>query len=509
MSRVHDYDHHADESQFLDQLDAERAESASMWHDRPSEALRMPPHSVEAEQAVLGGLMLVNRAWDDIADLVEEGDFYRRDHVLIFRAIREMATANPRRPFDMVTMGDWFKAQGLLEQVADGAYLIELASTTPSAANIRAYAEIVADKARLRRLIQVGTDIANAGYNPEGQSSIELIGAAQSRIGSLMDSQPCELESVAPVMDRVFERLGERSRDGGGIHGITTSIDDLDTLLGGLKPGGLYVLAARPKMGKTTLAQNIAEHVALHLRKAVAVFSFEMQAEELGDRMLASVGGIDGNRIRSGDLDDVDWTNVTSAMRKLRAADIFVSRPRRARVEHVSSQARRQHARKPLGLIVIDYLQLMEIQGDNRANGVGDISRGLKLLAGELGVPVLLLSQLNRKLEDRPDKRPQPADLRDSGSIEQDADAVIFIYRDEVYHRDSRWKGTAELLVPLQRSGPPGEVRVLYMPERFKFQNLPEYWEPAPIESDDGKPVPRSRGFRNLKPRTPRQDVDA
>ncbi|MEE7565103.1 AAA family ATPase [Xanthomonas sp. Kuri4-3] len=274
-----------------------------------------------------------------------------------------------------------------------------------------------------------------------------------------------------------------------GVHGMTTSLDDLDAILGGLKPGGLYVLAARPKMGKTTLAQNVSEHVALRLRKPVAVFSFEMQPDELGDRMLASIGGIDGSRIRSGDLDDVDWSNVTAAMKRLRGAQIFVSKPRRARVEHVSAQARRQHART--GERGGRYQPRAEAHG-RRARRAGSAAvraqpqaRGQARQAAPAGGPARLCS------------------------IEQDADAVIFIYRDEVYHRDSRWKGTAELLVPLQRNGPPGDCRVLYMPERFKFQNLPEYWQPAPIESDDGKPVQRSRGFRNLKPRAPRQDVDA
>ncbi|PTN55845.1 replicative DNA helicase [Stenotrophomonas panacihumi] len=457
-------------------------------------AARVPPHSVDAEQAVLGGLMLRAQTWWQVADLLAEGDFYRRDHRLIWRAISELA--GMEREFDTVTLGDWFQSRGLLEQVGDGAYLIELSSTTPSAANIRGYAEIVADKARLRRLIEAGTEMVNDGFQPDGRSSIELVGMAQSRIGGLLDNEPCDLEPVAPVMQRVFERLEERSRAGTVMHGQATSIEDLDRILGGLRPGGLYVMAARPKMGKTTLAQNIAEHCALVSKKAVAFFSFEMQPEELGDRMLSSIGNIDGGRIRSGDLDEVDWAAVTSAMKRLRGAEIFVSRPRNARVEHVIAQVRRQHARKPLGLVVIDYLQLMTVVGDNRAQGIGDITRALKLMAGELGVPVLLLSQLNRELEKRTDKRPIVSDLRDSGSIEQDADAVIFIYRDEVYNRDSRYAGTAELIVAIQRNGPPGDCRVLYMPERFKFQDLPEYWQPAPIESTtDTKPAPRRKGL--------------
>lgn len=460
--------------------------------------LRVPPHNIEAEQAVLGGLMLDPRAWVHVADVLTGDDFYRRDHQLIFRAVHALATATPAKPYDAVTVGEWFVAQGLGEQVAGGAYLTELASTTPSAANVRAYADIVRDKSRQRRLIEVGTAIVNTGFSTEGRPVTELIGEAQTQVGALLADEPCDLEPLAPVMLRVHERLQERFRHEGGVHGLTTSLTDLDDLLGGLKPGGLYVLAARPKMGKTTLAQNIAEHCALCEKKPVAVFSFEMQPDELGDRMLASIGNISASRIRSGDLDDVDWTNVTAAMQKLRGAEIFISRPSNARVEHVVAQVRRQHARKPLGLVVIDYLQLMTYAGDNPAQGYGQITRALKLMAGELGLPVLLLSQLNRKLEERPNKRPMPSDLRDSGSIEQDADAVIFIYRDEVYDRASRFKGTAEIIVPLQRNGPPGDVRVQYLPERFKYSNLPEYWQPEPLPRDDDKP--KRGGMRKARP---------
>lgn len=460
--------------------------------DSRVEHLRVPPHSVDAEQSVLGGLLLAgDRAWWAVADVLTEADFYRADHRLIFAAVGALVSA--KQPIDAVTVGDWIESHGKLDQVAGGAYLIELASTTPSAANVRAYAEIVADKARLRRMIEVGAELMNAGFAPDGRSSVEIVGEAQSRIGGLLDSEPCDLEPVAPVMQRVFERLEQRSRAETAIHGLRTGITELDNILGGLKPGGLYVLAARPKMGKTTLAQNIAEHCALGQGTPVAVFSFEMQPEELGDRMLASIGGISGAALRTGKLDDADWSNVTRAMQRLRGAEIYVSRPRNARVEHVVAQTRRQHARKPLGLVVIDYLQLMTVVGDNRAQGIGDITRALKLMAGEIGVPVLLLSQLNRELEKRPDKHPIVSDLRDSGSIEQDADAVIFIYRDEVYDKASRWRGSAELIVPIQRSGPPGECRVLYMPEQFRFSDLPEYWQPAAIADD--KPAPARRGF--------------
>jgi replicative DNA helicase len=299
-------------------------------------------------------------------------------------------------------------------------------------------------------------------------------------------------------MERVFRRLSERSTAGERIIGLSTDVDELDELLGGMQQGQVIVLAARPKMGKTTLAMNIAKHCAVAKRKPVAVFSFEMQPEELGDRLLAEDAGINGSRIRSGDLDEVDWANAARATQRLGQSPIFVSRPRVARVEHVCAQLRRMKARDPdLALAVIDYLQLMQVSGDNRAAGIDDITRALKLCASEIGITVLLLSQLNRKVEERPgDKRPLVSDLRDSGSIEQDADAVIFIYRDEIYNPGSRWTGTAELIVAIQRNGAPGMVRVLYQPELFRFSNLPEYWQPALIENESAtKSTPRRKGL--------------
>lgn len=463
------------------------------------EGLRMLPQAIEAEQAVLGGLMLRPQAWMDVQDVLTAQQFYRRDHQLIWQAIEDVLKKG--READAVTIGEWFESRGKLELVGDGAYLIELSATTPSTANIRGYAEIVAETAKRRALIDAGQELMDAAYNPEGRSALDLIGSAQTRIGGLLDSEPCDLESVAPVMERVFHRLGERANNEGGISGLTTGDHDLDELLGGLQPGGVYVLAARPKMGKTTKAINIAEHVALRLRKPVAVFSFEMQPEELGDRMLANQAGINGTRIRTGKLDDVDWANASEATRRLSQAPIFVSRPKRARVEHVCAQIRRMHARDPLGLVVIDYLQLMEVKGENRAAGIGDITRTLKLTASELGISLLLLSQLNRELEKRTDKRPIVADLRDSGSIEQDADAVIFIYRDEIYNPGSRWEGTAELIVAIQRNGAPGMVRQLYQPEYFRFSPLPEYWQPKQTSASApaaGTAPRQKRGFAGV-----------
>jgi len=299
---------------------------------------------------------------------------------------------------------------------------------------------------------------------------------------------------LVPVMQRAFESVAELQSRGGGIAGLPCGYTELDDLLNGFSPG-LYILAARPKMGKTTLAQNIAEYVTLQGGKAVAVFSMEMTKEAMAKRMLSSIGDVDADRLRRGTLDDADWAMVSDAMRRLRGAQVFLSRPQNARVEHIIAQAKRLHARNPLGLIVVDYLQLIVAPGNNRAQDLGDVTRALVLMSHEIGVPVLLLSQLNRKLEDRPDKRPIPADLRDSGAIEQDADAVIFIYRDEWYHPDSRFKGTAEIIVALQRNGPPGMVRLKYRPDRFRFENLPMDWEPDPLPEPAER---RPRGFRKL-----------
>lgn len=447
---------------------------------RHVEHLRLPPQSVEAEQAVLGGLMIVrpenlDDALAQVRDLLDDRSFYRHDHALIWRAI--LHVHGKHRPVDAVTLGEWFESQGLAEQVAGGAYLVELASGTPSAANIRAYAEIVAEKAKLRSLIEIGMKLVNDGFQPEGRNTLDLVGRAQTSLGTLLANEPCELEEMAPVLQSVFDDLTERTNAGGGITGLATGFPDYDALINGLTPG-LHVLAARPKMGKTTLAQNIAEHFALAHKVPVAVFSLEMQSEAVGRRMLSSVGDVDADRIRRGELDDADWANLSTAMRKLRAAPLLISRPRNARVEHIVAQIRRAHSRKPLGLVVIDYLQLIAISGDNRASGLAEVTRTLALLAGELKIPVLLLSQLNRDLEKRDNKRPAPSDLRDSGAIEQDADSVTFIYRDDYYHRDSRDKGTAEIIVALQRNGAAGECRLSFRPDRNRFENLPFDWKP-------------------------------
>ena len=438
--------------------------------------LRVPPQSVEAEQAVLGGLMLAPDAYDRIADQLTEHDFYRRDHQLIYRAIRELAEKN--KPFDAVTLGEWFESQDLAEQVAGGAYLIELASTTPSAANIVAYAEIVRDKAVLRKLIEVGTGIVNDGFQPDGRDSGEILSSAEQQVFAIAEAGARGRTDFVPVnkaLSEAFDVLQTRYANGGTVTGLPTGYTEFDELTAGLQPTDLIIVAARPAMGKTTLALNMAEHAAIRTKKAVAVFSMEMSASQLALRLISSNGRVTAQRLRSGQLEDEDWSRVTSAIRMLRDAKIFIDDTPSLSPDVLRAKARRLKREHDLGLIVVDYLQLMVVPGnnENRATEISEISRSLKHLAKELNVPVIALSQLNRSLESRADKRPVMADLRESGAIEQDADVIVFIYRDDYYNREnSPDKGLAEIIIGKQRNGPTGSLKLKFFGEYTRFDNL-------------------------------------
>ena len=440
------------------------------------EQLRIPPQSVEAEQAVLGGLMLAPEAFDRIADMLVDKDFYRRDHQLIFRAIRELAERN--RPFDAVTLGEWFESQGLAEQVAGGAYLIELASTTPSAANIRAYAEIVRDKAVMRQLIDVGTEIVNDGFQPDGRDSGEILAKAEQQVFAIAEAGArgrTDFTAINKAMAEAFDVLQTRFANGDGITGLPTGYEAFDQMTSGLQPTDLLILAARPAMGKTTFALNIAEYAALKSKKAVAVFSMEMSASQLALRLISSNGRINATRLRTGQLEDEDWSRVTAAIRMLKESKIFIDDTPGLSPDVLRAKARRLKREYDLGLVVIDYLQLMQVPGnnENRATEISEISRSLKGLAKELNVPVIALSQLNRSLESRTDKRPVMADLRESGAIEQDADMIIFIYRDEYYNKEnSPDKGLAEIIIGKHRSGPTGSFKLRFFGEYTRFDNL-------------------------------------
>ena len=446
-------------------------------HDARIEQLRVPPNSIEAEQAVLGGLMLAPEAYDRINDKLTPNDFYRRDHQLIYRAIGELAERN--RPFDAVTLGEWFESQGQMELIAGGAYLVELASTTPSAANITAYAEIVRDKAVMRQLIEVGTEIVNDAFQPDGKESDEMLAVAEQKVFAIAEQGArgrTDFVAMNDALKDAFEVLRVRSESGGTVTGLPTGYTEFDMMTAGLQPTDLVILAARPAMGKTTFALNIAEYAAIKSKKAVAVFSMEMSAGQLAMRLISSVGRINATRLRTGQLEDEDWSRVTSAIRILKdQAKVFIDDTPGLSPDVLRSKARRLKREHDLGLIVIDYLQLMSVPGnsENRATEISEISRSLKGLAKELNVPVIALSQLNRSLETRTDKRPVMADLRESGAIEQDADMIVFIYRDDYYNKEtSPDKGLAEIIIGKQRSGPTGSCKLRFFGEYTRFDNL-------------------------------------
>lgn len=441
------------------------------------ESLRIPPHSIEAEQAVLGGLMLSPDSLDKVADKLTDDDFYRKDHRLIWRAINELA--NKGMPCDAITLGEWFIANEMAEMVGGASYLMELANSTPSAANIGAYGDIVREKSVLRMLIDAGTSITEDGFRPEGKSVQEVMELAEQRVFRIAESGARgkkDIVSVREAVGEAFRMLTERYEKRGQLTGLSTGFTDLDELTSGLQPSDLVIIAARPSMGKTAFALNLAEAAALRGKKAVAVFSMEMSASQLAFRLISSLGRVHAQHLRNGDLAEEDWPRVTSAITMLSDAKIFIDdTPAMSPVE-MRSRSRRLQREHGLGLIVIDYLQLMQVPGnsENRATEISEISRGLKALAKELNVPVIALSQLNRSLEQRADKRPMMSDLRESGAIEQDADVIMFIYRDEYYNKESPDKGLAEIIIGKQRNGPTDTVKLAFLGHYTKFEN----WAP-------------------------------
>ncbi|MDQ7995974.1 MAG: replicative DNA helicase [Luteibacter sp.] len=441
------------------------------------ESLRIPPHSIEAEQAVLGGLMLSPDSLDKVADKLTDDDFYRKDHRLIWRAINELA--NKGMPCDAITLGDWFVANEMAEMVGGASYLMELANSTPSAANIAAYGDIVREKSVLRMLIDAGTSITEDGFRPEGKSVQEVMELAEQRVFRIAESGARgkkDIVSVREAVGEAFRMLTERYEKRGQLTGLSTGFTDLDELTSGLQPSDLVIIAARPSMGKTAFALNLAEAAAMRGKKAVAVFSMEMSASQLAFRLISSLGRVHAQHLRNGDLAEEDWPRVTSAITMLSDAKIFIDdTPAMSPVE-MRSRSRRLQREHGLGLIVIDYLQLMQVPGnsENRATEISEISRGLKALAKELNVPVIALSQLNRSLEQRADKRPMMSDLRESGAIEQDADVIMFIYRDEYYNKESPDKGLAEIIIGKQRNGPTDTVKLAFLGHYTKFEN----WTP-------------------------------
>ena len=445
--------------------------------DTQVELIKLPPHSVEAEQSVLGGLLLDNTAWDKIADLISESDFYRGDHRLIWRHISKLIEHS--RPADVITVSESLESTKELDSIGGLAYLGALAQNTPSAANIRRYGEIVRERAVMRKLAEVGTEIADAAYNPMGKEAGQLLDEAESRVFAISEEGARGKQGfldMPPLLTKVVERIDMLyNRDNpSDITGVPTGFTDLDKMTSGLQPGDLVIIAGRPSMGKTSLALNMAEHVALEAGLPVGIFSMEMGASQLVMRMLGSVGKLDQHKVRTGRLADEDWRKLTDAVGRLNEAPIHIDETAALNALELRARARRLHRQYGrLGLIVVDYIQLMSAssQGENRATEISEISRSLKALAKELSVPVIALSQLNRSLEQRPNKRPVMSDLRESGAIEQDADVILFIYRDEVYNPESAEKGTAEVIIGKQRNGPIGMVPLVFQGEYTRFVN--------------------------------------
>lgn len=442
--------------------------------ERAAAALKVPPHSIDAEQSVIGGLMLDNECWDQVADKVSEADFYRREHRLMFRAICGLAEKN--QPFDVVTLSEWLSNQGDLDSVGGMAHLGEIAHNTPSAANIAAYAGIVRERSVLRQLIRAGTEIANSAFNTEGRSAPDLLDAAERVVFEIAEQGERRLRGFAAIKDlltAVVDRIDLLYQSDSPITGVATGFTDLDDKTSGLQPGDLIIVAGRPSMGKTSFAMNIVEYAAISGSLSVAVFNMEMPAEQLTMRMLSSLGRIDQHKVRTGRLGDDDWPRLTSALNMLSDTKIFVDDTPALTPSDLRARCRRLKREHDLGLVVVDYLQLMQVPGtkENRATEISEVSRSLKALAKELGVPVIALSQLNRSLEQRPDKRPVMSDLRESGAIEQDADVILFIYRDEVYKDDSPDKGIAEINIGKQRNGPIGKVKLTFLAHITKFEN--------------------------------------
>ena len=445
--------------------------------DHQMEGLKLPPHSLEAEQSVLGGLMLDNERWDNVSERVTGEDFFSRPHRTIFGQMQRLLEQG--RPIDLITLSEALETGGELENVGGFAYLAELSKNTPSAANISAYADIVRERAVIRDMISVANEIADAGYDPQGRSSEDLLDLAESRVFQIAENRankdegPKGIEAILEETVEKIEKLYAQPHD--GVTGVSSGYQDLDKKTAGLQPSDLIIVAARPSMGKTTFAMNLCENAAMTEEKPVLIFSLEMPGNQIMMRMLASLSRVDQTRIRTGQLDDEDWARISSTMGiLLEKRNMYIDDSSGLTPTEVRSRARRifrEHG--GLSLIMIDYLQLMRVPSlsDNRTLEIAEISRSLKALAKELQVPVVALSQLNRSLEQRADKRPVNSDLRESGSIEQDADLIMFIYRDEVYHESSDLKGVAEIIIGKQRNGPIGTVRLTFNGQWSRFDN--------------------------------------
>lgn len=455
---------------------------------------KKPPHSLESEQSVIGGLLLDNEKLSDIAIVIKPEDFYTLQHQEIYQAIIQLSERN--KPFDLITVIEALESTGKFTETAEKQYLIDLVSNTPGAVNIEFYAETVREKAILRSLIAVSNEISETSYFPQGKDVREVLDLAESKVLSIAEhgsGKQREYQTMETLLNQAVSTIDERFNSDGSITGLETKLSEFDEVTSGLQNGDLIIVAGRPSMGKTTFSMNLAENVAMQ-GAPVAVFSMEMPAEQLVLRMISSIGRIDAERIRTGSFQQDDWPKLNKAVSMLSQTQFFIDDTPALMITDLRARARRidkdirdaqfkqavaSGAENPeaqvsgLGLIVIDYLQLMRgsTNTDNRVNEISEISRGLKAIAKELNVPVIALSQLSRNLEQRPDKRPKMADLRESGAIEQDADLIIFIYRDEVYNPDSEEKGTAEIILGKHRNGALANIRLTFIGQYTKFEN--------------------------------------
>ncbi|MGB0941614.1 MAG: replicative DNA helicase [Marinomonas sp.] len=440
-------------------------------------AIKLPPYSVEAERSVVGGLMLDPNAWDKVSELVVSDDFYRPEHKQIFAVIAKLADES--EPIDVVTIGEKLDKRGELEDVGGMAYLIEMAEATPSSANIASYADIVRERSVLRRLITTTNEISTRAFHPEGLTAAEVLDEAERKIFQIAEGGDKKggPRIASDILSATVDKIDELYHQEGEITGLSTGFTDLDAMTSGLQKSDLVIVAGRPSMGKTTFAMNLVENAAMITDMPVVVFSLEMPSEQLMMRMLSSLGRIDQTRMRSGQLLQEDWDKLMSAVKMLKDRKLFIDDTAGISPTEMRSRVRRiarEHGDGKVALIMIDYLQLMQIPGysEGRTNEISEISRSLKAIAKEMECPVIALSQLNRSLENRPNKRPVNSDLRESGAIEQDADIISFVYRDEVYNEDTPYKGVAEIIIGKQRNGPIGTCRLSFVGKFTRFEDL-------------------------------------
>jgi len=442
--------------------------------DKETASLKIPPHSIEAEIAVLGGVLLDNSVWEKIVERVSEEDFYRKDHRIIFHAIATLDSDG--KPFDVVTVAEWLDSHKQLEDAGGLPYLAALAENTAGSGNITAYADIVRKRSILRQLIRATNEISESVFNPQGRNSDEILDFAEQIVFEIAERESKGRKNYSSIKDllvRALDRVDELFHLDNPITGVATGFEDFDDRTAGLQRSDLIIIAGRPSMGKTAFAINIAEHAAIKHKLSVAVFSMEMSSVQLAMRMMSSLGRIDQHKVRTGKLHDDDWPRLTSAVEILKDSRLFIDDTPALTPAELRARCRRITREHGLDLIIVDYLQLMQVPGtkENRATEISEISRSLKAMAKELNVPVVALSQLNRSLEQRPNKRPVMSDLRESGAIEQDADLIVFIYRDEVYNEDTPDKGKAEIIISKQRNGPIGMVPLTFLGQFTRFEN--------------------------------------